>query len=621
MRGSGRDGRPAGHRIGGGFVALILLILCSGLLETAALVVQHRVARQLATHVQPLELANAELRTQLADAQRGLRGYLLTADRAMLDVYLVARSAYPVTIQDLRDLATSRAERGAVDVQAARADTWWRAAEEQRRSAPRAADADAPLFESFVSASREFDAELATRAGSLRRGSAGLGVLSIAAVIGLTLAGVLVAVRTARRTPPPRGAEPDVDHLRREVRRLGYRIRAQATPADAIQEAIGGLHDILGADHVLVRMATGQDGVPPLASLRDEHVAGPLAALAARGFDWLGSGDVWTTDDPAPAGQVEPPDGERRAWQRVGDGPVLIVAVSGGDEPIGALTLIRDQGPPWNPVEVRLTEAVAAELGRGLHQTRLDEREHSLVSRMRELDSVQTDFMSTVSHELRTPLTSIAGYVELLLDAEAGQLTPTQTRMVEVVGRNTRRLRELIEDILILAKIESCGFRGDTGTVDLATLVDGAVTAVTPAASKRSVTLRSEVNGPLPLSADPAQIDRVLGNVLTNAVKFTPPEGTVTLTGRRDGDQVVLTVADTGMGIPRAEQDALFARFFRASNAVEQAVPGTGLGLAIVRTIIDNHGGRIDIDSTEQVGTTVTIRLPADRTRNATEAS
>jgi signal transduction histidine kinase len=229
--------------------------------------------------------------------------------------------------------------------------------------------------------------------------------------------------------------------------------------------------------------------------------------------------------------------------------------------------------------------------------------------------------MSTVSHELRTPLTSIAGYVELLLDAEAGQLTPTQTRMVEVVGRNTRRLRELIEDILILAKIESCGFRGDTGTVDLATLVDGAVTAVTPAASKRSVTLRSEVNGPLPLSADPAQIDRVLGNVLTNAVKFTPPEGTVTLTGRRDGDQVVLTVADTGMGIPRAEQDALFARFFRASNAVEQAVPGTGLGLAIVRTIIDNHGGRIDIDSTEQVGTTVTIRLPADRTRNATEAS
>jgi two-component system phosphate regulon sensor histidine kinase PhoR len=118
------------------------------------------------------------------------------------------------------------------------------------------------------------------------------------------------------------------------------------------------------------------------------------------------------------------------------------------------------------------------------------------------------------------------------------------------------------------------------------------------------------VYGPLPLAADPGQLDRVLTNLLTNAVKFTPPEGTVTVTGRRDGNEIVIAVADTGMGIPEAEQKALFARFFRASNAIHQAIPGTGLGLAIVRTIIDNHGGRIDVASTEEVGTTVTVRLP-----------
>jgi signal transduction histidine kinase len=114
------------------------------------------------------------------------------------------------------------------------------------------------------------------------------------------------------------------------------------------------------------------------------------------------------------------------------------------------------------------------------------------------------------------------------------------------------------------------------------------------------------------MRADPGQLDRVLMNLLTNAVKFTPPEGTVTVVVREDDDQVVIVVADTGIGIPEAEQQALFARFFRASNAIHQAIPGTGLGLAIVRTIVDNHGGTIEVRSVETVGTTVTVRLPAN---------
>jgi signal transduction histidine kinase len=379
---------------------------------------------------------------------------------------------------------------------------------------------------------------------------------------------------------------------------------------DAVREAIGGLREILRADHVLVRMASGQVGVPPLSSLGDEHLDGPLTALAACDVGWLNSGDVWATDDPAPAGDVEPPEAERRAWAECCDGPVLTVAVSGGDERIGAVTLIRDTGPAWTPVEMRLTEVVAADLGRGVHLARLYEREQSLVARLQDLDTAKTDFMSTVSHELRTPLTSISGYVELLLDADAGQLTPPQERMLEVIGRNTRRLRELIEDMLILSKIESGSFRTAKRPVDLTGLVENALASLASAAAKASVGLHTEVYGPLPLAADPGQLDRVLTNLLTNAVKFTPPEGTVTVTGRRDGNEIVIAVADTGMGIPEAEQKALFARFFRASNAIHQAIPGTGLGLAIVRTIIDNHGGRIDVASTEEVGTTVTVRLP-----------
>ena len=116
--------------------------------------------------------------------------------------------------------------------------------------------------------------------------------------------------------------------------------------------------------------------------------------------------------------------------------------------------------------------------------------------------------------------------------------------------------------------------------------------------------------GPLELAADPDQLDRVVMNLLSNAVKFTPPHGTVTVTGRGGGDEMVLMVADTGMGIPAGELQALFTRFFRASNAIHQAIPGTGLGLAIIRTIIDNHGGTIEAQSVEGAGTTFTVRLP-----------
>jgi signal transduction histidine kinase len=395
------------------------------------------------------------------------------------------------------------------------------------------------------------------------------------------------------------------------VRQLGYRIRAHLAVDDAIREAIDGLAGTLDADHVLVRMAPGQTGVPPVASLRDEHLDGPLAELAGCGIDWLHSGDVWYPGDPTPPRDTPPPHAEICAGDATGHGHALTAAVSAGNDLLGALTLIRDAGPPWTPVEARLVEGVAADLGRAIHHARLYEHEQRLVARLQELDTVKTDFMSTVSHELRTPLTSISGYLELLLDADAGELTNPQRRMLEVIGRNTRRLRELIEDLLILSRIESGGFRTSKQDTEVGALLDGALAAIAPAAAKASIGLHTEVQRPLALSADPEQLDRVLMNLLSNAVKFTPPEGTVTVIARREGDEVVISVADTGMGIPEAEQAGLFARFFRASNAIHQAIPGTGLGLAIVATIVENHGGSVGVRSTENVGTTFTVRLPA----------
>jgi two-component system phosphate regulon sensor histidine kinase PhoR len=648
--------RSVGRLLTGAFGALVLLIVCSGAAETVALVRQHRVVRELSTHVQPLELANAGLRSVLGDAQRGLRGYLLTGDTQLLDIYHVARSDYYTASRTLSGLARAD-ERGAVAEQLVRADTWWQLAEKQRQAAPRSDIAAAyvtqgkPLFQAFAAGNAQFDAALAARAADLQKESSRLSVVTVVVVVALTLlaavTAVLAAVLTTRRITGPLAGVVSMIERRRtgaldvradadagpteiravakavnemaeeankmrtaeaEIARLRGEVRGHLKVEDAIREAVQGLAGTIGADHVLVRMAPGQTDVPRLVSLRDEHLDGVLKDLAGVEVTWLKSGDIWTAGENT--GDVQPPEAERRAWAAIGDGPVLTVAVSGGDECLGALTLIRDHGPAWLPVEVRLTEVVAADLGRGVHLARLYEREQHLVARLQDVDTAKTDFMSTVSHELRTPLTSIAGYVELLLDSDAGEVAPPQRRMLDVIARNTRRLRELIEDMLTLSKIETGSFRTARRPVDLTVLTRQAVTAITPSAHKGEVHLRAEPAGPLELTADPEQLDRVLMNLLSNAVKFTPPGGTVTVRATREGNQIHLVVADTGMGIPPSEQESLFARFFRATNAIHQAIPGTGLGLAIVRTIVENHGGRIVVTSEEGAGTTVTVQLP-----------
>jgi two-component system phosphate regulon sensor histidine kinase PhoR len=659
-----RRDRTVGGLLARNFSVLVALIVCSGLAELTAVFVQHRVVRELSTHVQPLELANADLRGVLGDAQRGLRGYALTGDSQLLDTYHTARIDYFHAGQRIRGIV-NKTEAASVEEQLRRADVWWTLAERQRQAPPRSDEASRyvaegkVLFEQFLLANRQLDADLAARAATLQKRSARLGGVTLVVLVVLTVGAAatvgITAYASARRITRPLGAVVGVlsrrgagefgvradagagpaeiravaaavntmadegDRLRDEeryiarmrgaVRELGNRIRSHLNVADATTEAIQGLAVAMQAEHVLVRMAGEHRDEPWLASLRDEHTV-RLAALAACDWGWLRTGG-WTTGDPAPPGGARPPEPEQLALSAAGGGPALTVAVSGGDECLGALTLIRDAGPSFTPADVRLVEMVAADLGRAVHHARLFEREQHLVARLQELDTAKTDFMSTVSHELRTPLTSINGYVELLLDDEAGELNPAQTRMVDVIGRNSRRLRDLIEEMLLLSKIESGGYQTTRQPVELTSLVDQAVAAMAPAAAKAQVAVRAEVYGEPWLDGDPDQLDRVVMNLLANAVKFTPPEGTVTVLGRRQGDEVLLVVADTGMGIPAREQKALFTRFFRASNAVRRAVPGTGLGLAIVSTVVEHHGGRIEVQSTEGVGTTFTVWLPA----------
>ena len=240
-----------------------------------------------------------------------------------------------------------------------------------------------------------------------------------------------------------------------------------------------------------------------------------------------------------------------------------------------------------------------------------------VVRELQELDRIKSDFVSTVSHELRTPLTSITGYVEMLRDGDGGALNEAQDRMLEVVDFNTQRLLAQIEDLLTLSRVESGTFQLAKDRMAVGQIVRAVGEVVMPQAAAQSLELVLELPQDLPdLVGDASELDRALLNLAANAIKFTPPGGRVTISAQRYGECVRIAVADTGVGIPLDEQDKLFTRFFRSSTTANAATQGTGLGLVIVKSIVEHHGGTIDVQSTPGEGTSVIVTLPtaaADR--------
>jgi PAS domain S-box-containing protein len=233
-------------------------------------------------------------------------------------------------------------------------------------------------------------------------------------------------------------------------------------------------------------------------------------------------------------------------------------------------------------------------------------------ARLVEIDRMKDEFVALVSHELRTPLTSIVGYLEPLLDREAGPLTPTQERFVKTIDRNSRALSRIVGDLLFLASVDAGKLSLQTEDVDLAELVADTVEACGPSADRRGITLSVETDGVPTVRGDRARLAQLTDNLLSNAIKFTPEGGRVEVRGHEAASNAVIEIRDTGVGIAADEIPRLFTRFYRATSATEHAISGTGLGLAIVKSITDAHRGTIEVDSTLGVGTTMRLLLPIE---------
>jgi PAS domain S-box-containing protein len=312
-------------------------------------------------------------------------------------------------------------------------------------------------------------------------------------------------------------------------------------------------------------------------------------------------GRAWETGEPVWIDDLrtEPGVVRRATAEAAGLRSAISFPVINDDQFIGMIEIYSTEPERPDPGMLALLATIGPQISQFSKRKRVE----------METDRLKDQFFALVSHELRTPLTSIVGYLEMVLE-DSDQLDPNTTRFLQVVERNSLRLQRLVGDLLFVAQVEAGRLSIERTEVPLARVVADSVEAARPRAHDSGVELDVRASDVGVSDGDPDRLGQMLDNLISNAVKFTPEGGRVTVELANRGGRAQINVRDTGVGIPANEQNRLFERFFRSSTATERAIPGVGLGLTISRAIVEAHGGTIDFTSEEGRGTTFMVDLP-----------
>ena len=370
--------------------------------------------------------------------------------------------------------------------------------------------------------------------------------------------------------------------IRAQAERLGAMLKARQVEAAKSQAILEGVADgviVTDADGLIILFNAAAERILELP--REEVLERPtremLGVYGSQAREWMETVTRWAGQSKAYATEEY-----LAARLEIGDRVVSVhlAPVLMGDEFLGTVSVFRD---------------VTAEV---------------------EAKRAKEEFVSTVSHELRTPMTSIKGYVELLLMGAVGGLTDDQQNFLSIIRNNTDRLTMLVNDLLDISRMESGRMALSPEVVRIDGLVGQVIVAMEARAVERGLTLRSCVPPALPaVVADPDRVVQILTNLVANAINYTLASGEVIVSARAHGDEVHVSVSDTGIGIASEDQEKVFGRFFRADDPVVQDTPGTGLGLPIVRALVEMHGGRVWVDSEPGEGSMFTFTLPAVEAR------
>jgi len=288
----------------------------------------------------------------------------------------------------------------------------------------------------------------------------------------------------------------------------------------------------------------------------------------------------------------------------------LVAPLLLGARPIGMLSLSRDRVDAFSQDEIELVALLGRLVATAVQNIRAYEAERRRVEELGRLSQLRADFVSLVSHELRSPMAAVIGAARTLQDRWRMLTAPQRESFLALIGDETARLAELVADVLDTSRIEAGTFTYRFEEVDLDRVVDEAVE--TAVLAQQEVPVVASVRGALPaIRGDRARLRQVLGNLIENAVKYSPEGGEVRIAAAAANGAVLIAVRDAGPGIPRDQQGRIFEKFGRA-EVEGGSKPGTGLGLFIARSIAEAHGGSLEVSSGAEPGSTFTLTLPTD---------
>lgn len=297
----------------------------------------------------------------------------------------------------------------------------------------------------------------------------------------------------------------------------------------------------------------------------------------------------------------------------------LAVPLLAGERVLGVFDVQADQPDRFGEEDIRIQTTLAAQIAIALQNANLFAEQTATLNRLQEIDQLKSSFLANMSHELRTPLNSILGFTDVILEGLDGPITAPMENDLKVVQKNGQHLLGLINDILDMAKIEAGRMTINPEKFDLREMIDEVMEITGSLAQARKLSLMHTLspNVELMVDADHVRVRQVLINLVGNSIKFTE-QGGVTISAERRGDNMLICVADTGIGIPADRLENVFEAFSQVDNSTTRKAGGTGLGLPISRRLIELHGGRLWAESTGLPGDGARffVELPIEFNRN-----
>jgi signal transduction histidine kinase len=355
------------------------------------------------------------------------------------------------------------------------------------------------------------------------------------------------------------------------------------------------IHNESSGDHALV---ASQGAVSP-------ELVERLKELGLINLYPAGLPHVVQVDDGAQSAHI------LRIIEREGFHDLILVPLNAKDRHLGLLCFLTRSGEGVRETKLAALASLSSQLAVALRNIQYNDELAKKNDELTHLDQLKSDFMATMSHELRTPLTSVIGYSDMLLSGVTGELNEKQTNFVNSILKNGETLLNLINDVLDLTKIEAGRLELNLEAVDLRSALLGVLPVVKPRAADKRIKVSTYLPTDVPpIHADASKLNQVLLNLLTNAIKYTHENGSVSVEARTKDGFVEIWVTDTGIGLGQEDIDRVFQRFTQVDSSASRTQGGTGLGLAITKELVELHGGDIRVQSKLGKGSSFIFTVP-----------